>query len=217
MGAARRALRRLGRACAAGCALAAPASALTQTPVDYDARYAAVCAACHGATGVSQQAAVPSLAGQHSFYAATQLFLFRDGRRGESPMTALAQGMSDADLRGFSDFIGRLPAAPPHKPATPDAKRSDRGRQLATRLHCLQCHGAQAEGGRQVPRLAGQREDYLLLALQGFRAGSRVGYTPAMSEALAGVTAQELSDLAHYLAHHLAHSLAHNSAQPHSE
>ena len=37
-----------------------------------------------------------------------------------------------------------------------------------------------------LPRLAGQREDYLLHTLQGFRAATRVGYGPAMTEALAG-------------------------------
>lgn len=52
-----------------------------------------------------------------------------------------------------------------------------------------------------MPRLAGQREDYLALALKGFRAASRVGYTSAMSEALAGVTPAELADLAHFMAH----------------
>lgn len=68
------------------------------------------------------------------------------------------------------------------------------------KLHCAGCHGAQFAGGQQEPRLASQREDYLALALKGFRAATRVGCTPAMSEALAGVTPAELDDLAHYLA-----------------
>ena len=51
-----------------------------------------------------------------------------------------------------------------------------------------------------MPRLAGQREDYLQIALKGFQGGTRLGYTPAMNEALSGLTAQDLDDLAHYLA-----------------
>ena len=45
----------------------------------------------------------PSLAGQPSFYAVTQLFLYREGRRSNALMTAVAKGMSDSDLRAFSD------------------------------------------------------------------------------------------------------------------
>ncbi len=176
----------------------------------YAERYAAQCAACHGAAGVSALAGTPSLAGQPSFYAITQLFLFRDGRRDSPVMTAIAKDMSDADLRGYSDAIGKLPAVPSLPASAPDAARQARGAALAQRLHCLACHGDAAEGGRQVPRLAGQREDYLLLALRGFRAGSRVGYTPAMSEALAGVAPAEIDDLAH----HLAHFMAPGSANP---
>jgi len=50
-----------------------------------------------------------------------------------------------------------------------------------------------------VPRLAGQREDYLLKTLSEFRAGTRVGYTGAMGEVLAGVTPDEIALLASYL------------------
>jgi len=147
------------------------------------------------------QALTPSLAGQPSFYAITQLFLFRDGRRDSGPMTAIAKTMSDDDQRGFADVIGKLPPAPPAATSPPDAQRLARGADLAQRLHCLGCHGSQGEGTKQVPRVAGQREDYLLIALRGFRAGKRAGYGPAMTEAMSGVTPEQIDDLAHDLAH----------------
>ena len=53
-------------------------------------------------------------------------------------------------------------------------------------------------GGQQVPRLAGQREDYLLSALTRFRAGTRLGYTSAMTETLTGMGPEELV-VANYL------------------
>src|SRR5581483_3431129 len=43
----------------------------------YPERFAELCAACHGANGRSDMPGTPVLAGQHSFYAITQLFLFR--------------------------------------------------------------------------------------------------------------------------------------------
>ena len=195
----------------AAASKAAPASVAAPMPtVDYGERYAAVCAACHGQEGRSDLPQVPSLAGQHSFYVVTQLFLFRDGRRNDHPMgaamSAIAKGMSDGDLRGYSEAIARLPVAaltaPTADPAAAprDAARFERGRQLATAHRCSSCHGADLAGGGQVPRLAGQREDYLQIALKGFQSGTRLGYTPAMNEALSGLTAQDLDDLAHYMA-----------------
>lgn len=166
----------------------------------HDQRLQQQCLVCHGPQGRSELALTPSLAGQPSFYAITQLFLFREGRRDNAAMTAVAKGMSDADLRGFADAIAKLP--PPAMPASAgDPVRLARGAALAQKGHCAGCHGADFAGGQQVPRLAHQREDYLRVALQGFRAATRLGYTQAMNEALAGLTPENLDDLAHYLAH----------------
>jgi cytochrome c553 len=167
---------------------------------DYAERFAQQCAPCHGAAGQSALPLVPSIGGQPSFYAITQIFLFRNERRDNPGMVAVAKGLNDDDLRGFSEAVARLP--PPAPPQTePDSQRLARGRALAERHHCLACHGADGAGGQQVARLANQREDYLLHALQGFKSGTRIGYTQAMNEAIAPVKADELADLAHFLAH----------------
>jgi cytochrome c553 len=160
-----------------------------------------VCTACHGQGGISTQPLIPSLAGQPSFYAITQLFLFREGRRGNELMTAMAKGMSDDDLRAFSDFIGTLPPPPAPPADTADALRLARGSALAQQRRCASCHGSDYAGGKQVARLAYQREEYLNQTLQEFRAGKRIGYTQAMNEALAGIAPEALQDLAHYLSH----------------
>lgn len=173
----------------------------------YAERFDAVCAACHGAGGRSTTPGIPSLAGQPSFYAITQLFLFREARRDNAAMNAVAKGMSNEDMRGFADHIASLP--PPAPPAEPgDALRMERGRTLAERHRCIACHGSDFSGGKQVPRLANQREDYLRATLHAFRSAGRIGYTQAMNEALAGLGDEQLDDLAHYLAHALAHGPA---------
>lgn len=167
----------------------------------YAQRYAAVCASCHGANGRSDMAGTPVLAGQHSFYAITQLFLFREGRRDNPAMTAVAKTMKDEDLRGFSEFIATLPAVPASPPTTPpDAARMARGQALAQTHRCVICHGADLSGGQQVPRIAQQREDYLQMTLHGFRTGKRPGYTQAMTEAVSGIPPEDLDTLAYYAA-----------------
>jgi cytochrome c553 len=187
------------RAVVAAAALVAAGSVAAQASSPPPAQFA-TCAPCHGAGGVSTMTETPSLAGQHSFYAITQLFLFRAGRRANPAMTAMAKEMSDAELRAYSDLIATLPAAAPAASSPADPARMARGAALAQRHRCNSCHGDDYAGEKQVPRLAGQREDYLAKTLAEFKAGTRVGYTSAMNETLAGVAAAELPDLAYYLA-----------------
>ena len=184
---------------------AAPASAASAAGIagssDYAERFRTVCAACHGANGRSDMPGTPVLAGQPSLYTITQLFLFREGRRNNEAMIALAKPMKDADLRGFSDYIGTLPPVPAPAPAAPpDAARMSRGRALAQQHKCTFCHGDDLAGGQQVPRIGGQKEDYVRLTLQGFKSGDRPGYTRAMTEALSQVPVGDLELLAYYVA-----------------
>ena len=167
----------------------------------YAQRFASECAACHGADGKSEIPGTPILAGQHSYYAITQLFLFREGRRSNEAMTAVAKTMKDDDLRGFSDFIGTLPPVPPTAPAEPvDAARMSKGQALAEQQKCLFCHGPDLSGGQQVPRIGGQREEYLRESLEGYRTRTRAGYTQAMIEPVNGLTEADVDTLAYFIA-----------------
>jgi cytochrome c553 len=187
------------RAAALAVACLAASGAAAQPAKSIQERFAA-CMACHGEAGRSTQALTPSLAGQPSFYAITQLFLFREGRRNNEAMTAQAKGMSDDDLRAFSDLIGTLPPPPAPAANVIEPQRLARGAALVLQHRCASCHGVDYAGGQQVARLAYQREDYLIKALTEFRSGKRLGYTSAMSETLIGIQPEALRDVAHYLA-----------------
>jgi cytochrome c553 len=167
----------------------------------YAQRFAGLCAACHGANGRMETPLTPVLAGQPSLYVITQLFLFREGRRSNEAMTAVARTLTDDDLRGFSEFIATLPPVPPPPPATPpDPIRMASGRALAEQHKCVFCHGAGLDGGQQVPRIGGQHEEYLQASLRGFRSGSRPGYTQAMTAAVSQIPPEDLETLAYYVA-----------------
>ena len=182
-----------------------PAEAGAPVKSAYADRYAGLCAACHGANGRSDVAGTPVLAGQHSLYSITQLFLLREGRRNNPAMVAVAKSMTDEDLRGFSSFIGTLPPVPPPAPGTPpDGARMAQGQALAQQHKCVFCHGAALDGGQGVPRIGGQKEDYLRAALHGYKTGERPGYTRAMSEALSQVPTEDLDLLAYYVANQTA-------------
>jgi cytochrome c553 len=62
------------------------------------------------------------------------------------------------------------------------------------------CHGADLGGGQQVPRIAGQHEDYLRTTLRGFQSGARPGYTQAMTSAVSQIPVADLDVLAYYAA-----------------
>ncbi len=65
---------------------------------------AAVCFSCHGEFGVSKNPAYPNLAGQQRDYLEKQLRDFRDGRRVDPTMTAMAKPLSDDDIRNIATY-----------------------------------------------------------------------------------------------------------------
>jgi cytochrome c553 len=77
-----------------------------------------VCAACHGANGVSVSDAIPNLAGQKALYIENQLKAFKDGvRKAPSPahptatMAAIATQLSAADITNVAAVFASLPGA----------------------------------------------------------------------------------------------------------
>jgi cytochrome c553 len=158
------------------------------------------CLACHGAEGQSENPDVPSLGGQPSPYTLIQLFMFRERLRISDPMNDMAKQLSDQDLQSAADFIATLP--PPRPPADPGiAARMEKGRALAEQNRCSTCHRPDFAGQENVPRLADQREDYLLKTLREYKSGARHGYDATMAEVLQPIDDAQLVELAYYLAH----------------
>ena len=157
------------------------------------------CFACHGAKGTSPTPLTPSLGGQPNFFVVAQLFLFRAGRRDNEVMTAMAKDLTDEDLRTLSAIIEKTP--PPKASGSPDKQKLERAKPILAERNCANCHGKKFEGHDNVPRIANQREDYLLKALKDYRDGKRVGYGNAqMPETVHDLSDSQLADLAHALA-----------------
>jgi cytochrome c553 len=160
---------------------------------------AAPCFACHGERGQSETENIPSLGGQQAPYALIQLFMFREKLRTFEPMNEMTKAFSDDDLRAFSDFIAKLPK--PNPPADPgDPARLQRAQALVQQNHCNSCHNADFSGNDNVPRIADQREDYLLKTMREYKDNTRHGYDGTMAEVLQPVTAEQIADLAYFLA-----------------
>jgi len=82
------------------------------------AKVASVCAACHGATGVSVSDTIPNLAAQRAGYIEAQLKAFKEGtRRAAGPtspaatMAAIAAQLSPDDIANVAAYFASLPGA----------------------------------------------------------------------------------------------------------
>lgn len=159
----------------------------------------ATCGACHGADGNSQMPNSPSLAGQPKVFLENQLIVIREGLRVIPAMAGVLDKVSDKDVTALADHFSAMPLKP--QPGEKRDVQFERGRVLASKMHCASCHMPAYEGQAQMPRIAGQREDYLVHSMREFKDGKAVGRDTIMASALYGVSDQDIQDLAHYLAH----------------
>jgi hypothetical protein len=70
-------------------------------------------------------------------------------------MSEVAKPMTDDDLRAFGEWMQQRP--------------------------CTSCHNPDFSGSEQMPRLAHQREEYLLRAMREYKSGDRIGYGSSIS------------------------------------
>ena len=66
------------------------------------------CAGCHGANGISNNPMWPNLAGQKQAYLASALQMYRDGRRKNAMMSAMAKNLTDADIANLAAYYSSL-------------------------------------------------------------------------------------------------------------
>ncbi len=153
------------------------------------------CASCHGAAGNSTIPANPNLAAQPHEYLAKQLHDFqvqpgaklpvRKGPQGApTPMTAMSQALTPADIQNVALFLAQQPLKEPatagyeklveHGQKLWRAGAADRGLPA-----CAACHSANGAGlPGQYPRLSGQFPAYIEAQLKLFRSGDRANSQP---------------------------------------
>ncbi|CAN5430026.1 c-type cytochrome [soil metagenome] len=187
------------------CALAVLAGSMA-TAIAADltagAEKAQACIACHGPAGISQMAGTPSLAGQHESFLRGQLVHFRAGTRKSPVMLPMAATLSDGDIRELASYFAALPPPPAGSNGAAGPAMLARGQAIAEENRCASCHRLTYAGLQATPRVAYQREDYLLESLRNFKAGMRAGGSAsAMADAVAPLEDDQLRALAHFMAH----------------
>ncbi len=169
-----------------------------------EARFTAVCAACHGADGNSGSPANPKLAGQHPEYLAKQLAEYKSGKRANAIMQGMAAGLSDQDMKNIAAWLASQKAKPgfsKDKELVSLGERIWRGgitdRNIAA---CAGCHSPNGAGiPAQYPRIAGQHAEYTAAQLTSFREGARKN-SVQMNQVAAKLNDREIRAVSDYAA-----------------
>ena len=143
------------------------------------------CSKCHGVSGngISISSIFPILAGQNSVYIDEQLKLLRQHARSDPHARAFMWGIShaltDEQIQGVATYFAGLPAVT-GRPSTNPALAA-KGKEIYENgvaepkvIKCIECHGEVGAGTNNVPRIAGQHQDYVALQLHYYRDALRV-------------------------------------------
>lgn len=128
----------------------------------------AYCENCHGVSGQGFHGyyPIPRLAGQQPEYIKNQLQAFIEHRRTNNIMFNVAHVLSPAMLDALTESFHQLNPKPLTKPAPEDLiaegkKIFEEGITKSDVPPCVGCHGPEAKGEGEFPRLAGQLSDYV--------------------------------------------------------
>ena len=197
----------------AGAASFAAVSTLTRAD-EPDAAIAAhaqllavtVCGTCHGPHGNSTHPKFPRLAGQNANYLAAQLKAFRGQTRGDPDavgyMWGMAAELDDATIDALASYYSKQKPEPSPRG---DAALIARGREVYEHgvepdgvPACGACHGPDAHGVADFPRLASQHAQYLLKQLASFQSNMR--NVAVMHGVAQNLRIAEMESVAAYLA-----------------
>lgn len=132
------------------------------------------CSTCHGPMGQGFEGAfpIPRLAGQQVEYFENQLLAFYEGRRSNKYMFNISHHLSPELRTALAKHFSALDPKPygnPPKDLVPAGKKIfEEGVPDANVPACASCHGADAKGNGEFPRLAGQYYAYIEKALSNF-------------------------------------------------
>ncbi len=129
------------------------------------------CKDCHGvsAQGFNGYYPIPRLAGQQPEYLVNQLRAFIEHRRTNNIMFNVAHSLSPAMLNALSSHFASLHPPPiggaPRQLVATGRKIFEDGMPEVNIAACAACHGPDATGSGQIPRLAGQLYPYVIKTL----------------------------------------------------
>jgi cytochrome c553 len=177
---------------------------LTAGDASRGAALAATCNPCHGATGVTSDAAIPNLVGQTVAAIYKQLEDFSSGKRDPAVMGVYVRPLSQQDFLDIATHFGSLPNPFTRLPGTPSRTDGVARRLVANGdpmrgvASCAACHGPMALV-TGAPGLRGQQRAYAEQQMLAFKTGIRHNDIDEQMRSVARqLTDQEIAALADY-------------------
>lgn len=156
-----------------------------------------VCAACHGMDGNSVSGEYPSLAGQTARYIYVELKDYQAGRRKHPIMSAIAAPLSREDMFNLGAYFASLPLKSVAYPV--EAERVARGKAITDNALCTMCHLGGFSGQNEIPRVAGQRYEYILGQLKAFKNYERTNDAGNMASVAKALSDEDMVNIAQYI------------------
>jgi len=161
-------------------AVATDTAAVSNSALEAKIEY---CQFCHGPSGQGYRGfyPIPRLAGQQTEYVENQLRAFVERRRPNPIMSNVAHVLSPAMITAlatkFRSFNAKPLGGAPKGLVPTGEKIFQNGVPEDNVAACAACHGPEALGHEQIPRLAGQLYPYLVKELTNW--GKERGQIPA--------------------------------------
>jgi cytochrome c553 len=157
------------------------------------------CTDCHGSSGQGYRGyyTMPRLAGQQPQYIENQLRAFIERRRTNPIMFNVAHVLSPSMIAGLAAHFREL--NPPPVGGAPRHLAAEGKRIFADGLPeanvpaCSACHGPEAKGQGEIPRLAGQLYPYLVKGLTNWSSERGQGVPKGDASALMAPIAHNLT------------------------
>lgn len=161
------------------------------------------CFLCHGVQGESTSEIFPRLAGQHAEYIAKQLTAFKNGQRKSTAMVEMVAKLTPDEMLALGKYYEKM-SIPREEPKDPQLAAVGRyifynGNKFSGVPACVSCHGANAEGSANLPRLATQFSGYIHTQLKSFNKRERTNDNAVMHTVVEKMTELEMAAVAEYV------------------
>jgi cytochrome c553 len=113
-------------------------------------------------------------------------------------MQPIASTFEKEDMLAIAEYFSNKPWPDLGQPRSPKDV-AERALRAEHSVGCTGCHLDRFQGTGTVPRLAGQRREYLTKTITDFRTRAR-GNNPGMSDLMLATPPDDLAALAEYLA-----------------
>lgn len=155
---------------------------------------AELCQYCHGKDGNSLRDYIPNLAGQNPQYLLTQFEFFRLGKRKDYVMGKIAKTISEDDRVNLALYYSNQKVNNKAANSRPDSN----SKQIFDKK-CASCHGKHGHGNKDLPRIAGQPNKFIIKTLTDYRNNNHRRPNSPMLGIAATLSNEDIKTLASYI------------------